>query len=257
MQDSVFENAAELLENVKKAAQASGRSFEDITVVAATKTVSAERINLLADCGITNIGENRVQELLDKYDKIDKDKFTFHFIGKLQTNKVKYIVDKVDMIHSVDSMKLAEEINKRCEKIGKRMKVLIEVNVGKEESKSGVMPEDVGELAQGIAALPFVELCGLMAIPPKPEYVRADDPDFDEKSQKNKEIANYFQIVKQISLDIYLKRVDNSNVHDYNMRILSMGMSQDYREAIVGGSTMIRPGRILFGERDGNVNTVK
>lgn len=255
MKDPLYLNVPELLANVKEAAEKSGRSFEEITVVAATKTVSADRINLLPELGITNIGENRVQELLDKYEALDREKFKIHFIGKLQTNKVKYIADKVDMIHSVESLKLAEEISKRCEKIGKVMDVLIEVNVGREESKSGVMPEDVYDLADAVSRLPYIRLCGLMAIPPKPEYISADDPDFDEKSKKNNNIANYFQIVKQISLDIYNKRADNSIMHNdsventVGMHTLSMGMSQDYREAILGGSTLIRPGRILFGER--------
>ena len=247
--DALFENAARLKADVADAARLSGRKPENITIVAATKTVPPERINLLPECGIFNMGENRVQELLEKYDYIDKERLTLHFIGKLQTNKVKYIVDKVDMIHSVDSEKLAEEISRRCEKIGKVMKVLIEVNIGREQSKSGVFPEDVLPLAKSMLDMPGLELCGLMAIPPKIDYISVNDPNFAVKSECNTSFPNYFQNVKQLALDISSKLDHNSNVHSGIMRILSMGMSGDYREAILNGADVIRPGRYLFGER--------
>lgn len=249
VRDVLFENAERLLRDVEDAAILSGRRASDITVVAATKTVPPERINLLPECGIYNIGENRVQELLEKYEFLDRERLTLHFIGKLQTNKVKYIADKVDMIHSVESERLAEEISKRCEKIGKVMKVLIEVNIGREPSKSGVMPEDVLPLARSIADMPGIELCGLMAIPPKIDYLSVNDPNFEVKSEGNNSFPNYFQNVKQLALDISSKIDHNSIMHSSIMRILSMGMSGDYREAILNGADVIRPGRILFGER--------
>lgn len=239
--DELFENARVLIERVKKTAVECGRNPDEITIVAATKTVAPERINLLPDCGIVNIGENRVQELLEKYDKLDRQRLTLHFIGKLQTNKVKYIIDKVDMIHSVDNLKLGQEISKRALAIGKVMNILVEVNVGREQSKSGVMPENALELVEELDKLEGINVCGLMAIPPKIE----DEANFFQKNSKS---FNYFQIVKQLSLDISLKRVHNSK-YGSMMQILSMGMSSDYPQAIENGATIIRPGRVLFGER--------
>ena len=142
---------------------------KDVTLLAATKTVSPEYINYAASLGLRLMGENRVNELLEKYDAIDKSKLDIHFIGALQSNKVKYIIDKVSMIHSVDRLSLAEEISRRALAIGKVMPVLVEVNIGKEESKSGVMPEDVLGFVRKISALKGISVEGLMAIPPKSE----------------------------------------------------------------------------------------
>ncbi len=202
---------------------------KNVTVVAATKTVDAERINYAIECGLRHIGENRVNELLEKYDSYDK-RAEVHFIGQLQRNKVKYIIDKVSLIHSVDSVALADEIEKQAKKHGLVMDVLIEVNIGREESKGGVMPEELDKVLEYIRTLDHVKVRGLMAIPPKIENV------------ENK--SNFFSKMSEIFIDISTQNVDNSS-----MDILSMGMSADYVEAVNCGSTMIRPGTAIFGKR--------
>ena len=244
MSDILIENVERIKREVASAALGVGRRPEDVRIVPATKTVSPERINLLLDCGIDTIGENRVQELLEKYDALDK-RFSIHFIGKLQTNKVKYIIDKVDMIHSVDSLKLCEEIGKRAMAIGRVMDILIEINIGKEESKSGIMPEEAVEFAEKASLIEGIRIVGLMVIPPKICHEKGDfEGDSEGGSQKIYTSAFYFENVKKISLDIL-----NKNMHNVIMRELSMGMSDDYCEAVINGSTIIRPGRAIFGER--------
>ncbi len=202
-----------------------------VTLLAASKTVSAEYINYAAECGLRLIGENRVNELLEKYDAINKDLLDIHFIGALQSNKVKYIIDKVSMIHSVDRLSLAEEISRRAVAIGKVMPVLVEVNVGKEPSKSGVMPEDTLAFIKKIAVLPGISVCGLMTIPPK-----------SDSREKNIE---FYKKIKQIFIDISCQNVDN-----VSMRILSAGMSGDWKEAVECGSNMVRIGSGIFGQRN-------
>ena len=217
---------------IAEAAVRSGRKPEDITFLAATKTVPAEVINHAIGCGLRFIGENRVQEFMDKYEKIDWDKgVSGQIIGRLQTNKVKYIIDKVDCIQSVDSVKLAKEISRLAEKIGRKMPVLIEVNIGGEESKGGIEKAALPELLEEIAVLPGIQVNGLMAIPP----ICA------EKSA----LCNYFSQMHQSFIDIRAKKIDN-----VFMNCLSMGMSSDYAEAIECGATMVRIGSSLFGPRD-------
>ena len=240
MADTLIENIERIKKEVAEAAIQSGRSAADVRIVPATKTVSAERINLLLDCGIDTIGENRVQELMEKYDALDK-RFHIHFIGKLQTNKVKYIIDKVDMIQSVDSLKLCEEISKRAKAHGKVMDVLLEVNIGKEESKSGIMPESVVEFAAEASKYDGIKIVGLMVIPPA---ISSENRSEGSDSQKVYNCGAYFKKVKELSLDILNKNIDN-----VIMRELSMGMSSDYCEAVSCGATIIRPGRAIFGER--------
>lgn len=203
---------------------------KNVTVVAATKTVDVERINYAIECGLRHIGENRVSELLEKYDSYDK-RATVHFIGQLQRNKVKYIIDKVSLIHSVDSIALADEIEKQAKKKGLTMDVLVEVNIGREESKGGVMPEEIESLLAHIRTLEHVKVRGLMTIGPKIEKC------------ENK--SHFFSKMSEIFIDISTKNVDNSI-----MDILSMGMSSDYLEAVSNGSTMIRPGTAVFGKRN-------
>ena len=203
---------------------------KNVTVVAATKTVDAERINYAIECGLRHIGENRVNELLEKYDSYDK-RAEVHFIGQLQRNQVKYIIDKVSLIHSVDSVALADEIEKQAKKHGLVMDVLIEVNIGREESKGGVMPEYLDEILAHISTLEHVNVRGLMTIGPKIE--------------NNENKSHFFSKMSEIFIDISTKKVDNSN-----MDILSMGMSSDYLEAVELGSTMIRPGTAIFGKRN-------
>lgn len=226
----VLEKAPLILQQIE-AAQKKSPYGQKVTVCAATKTRSAEEINLLPSLGITTIGENRVQELLEKYDALDREHLDIHFIGALQTNKVKYIIDKVSMIQSVDRLSLAKEIDRQAEKHGLVMNVLCEINIGQEDSKSGVAPEKAAEFVEELCAFPHLKVCGLMAIPPV-------CTDFQVQKQ-------YFQKIMQIFIDICAKKVDNSNMH-----ILSFGMSGDFQEAIECGSTMVRPGTALFGPRN-------
>ncbi len=205
----------------------------DTTLLLATKCVDADRINYAISCGITHIGENRVNELLEKYDKIHRDKVKLHFIGHLQRNKVKYIVDKVDMIQSVDSIRLAEEIERECSKKNIYMPILVEINIGNEESKSGISPEETEVFLKKISNFPHLKVKGLMAIPPATE---------------NKEIIiKNFKKMYQIYLDIKEKMLDN-----VDMDILSVGMSGDYKEAVSCGSNMVRIGSLVFGHRNYN-----
>lgn len=206
----------------------SGTSTE---LIAVTKTRTIDEINFAIECGIKHIGENRVQELLEKYDHIAKNEVSVHLIGRLQTNKVKYIIDKVDLIHSVDSYKLACEISKRAQNIGKIQDILIEVNIGDEDSKGGVSPSELLEFISTVADLGGIRIRGLMCIPPRIE--------------ENGSNLKYFSNLKQLSVDINAKKIDN-----VSMDILSMGMSDDYEDAIKAGSSFIRVGRGIFGTRN-------
>ena len=217
-------------ENITNAAIASGRTREDIIFLSATKTVDVEYINYAISLGLKYIGENKVQELLSKYDGYDLSKASLQFIGHLQSNKVRQIVDKVDMIQSVDSVKLATEIAKQSLKHNKSTDILLEVNIGKEESKSGVFPEQLEELCGEVSKLEGVNIKGLMTIPPI-----CDDP---------KTISVYFSSMYNLFIDIKGKKLDNVSM-DY----LSMGMSSDYEEAIKCGANMVRIGSSLFGAR--------
>ena len=182
-------------ERIAEAAEKSGRKREDITFLAATKMVEPEVINHAISLGLDHIGENKVQELLSKYDKYNLDNCSLQFIGHLQTNKVRQIIDKVDLIQSVDSIKLAGEISKQALKINRKCDVLVEVNIGREENKSGVMPEQLEELLCQIAELDGVSVKGLMAIPP-----------ICESSQK---ISEFFNKMHNIFIDISQKKLDN------------------------------------------------
>ena len=251
--ETVRENIRQIKENIKKSALEAGRNPDDVLLLAATKTVDADTINFAVDNGITCIGENRVQELCDKYDSINKDKVDIHFIGTLQTNKVKYIADKVSMIHSVDSVKLAKDIDKQCKKIGKVMNVLVEINIGKEESKGGIMPEDCEEFLKEISVFENIRVCGLMTIPPKcvSDDFQSNQTTFDSEncqkmtcskiSYKNQD---FFKKIMKLFLDISQKKLDN-----IYMQYLSMGMSDDYEQAVSEGSSIVRVGRSLFGSR--------
>lgn len=218
-------------ETICGAAQESGRKREDIIFLAATKTVEPKVINHAVGCGLRYIGENRVQELLSKYGEYDLEHCELQFIGHLQTNKVRQIIDKVSMIQSVDSLKLADEIDRQARIRSKVMNVLVEVNIGREENKSGVMPEQLEELLCQIRDKQNISVKGLMAIPPV----------CTDKSS----ICKYFDNMYRIFIDISAKKLDN-----ISMEHLSMGMSEDYREAILCGATMVRVGSALFGERN-------
>ena len=225
------ENYPRILEEIARAAEKSGRSAQDITLLAATKTVPLEVVNHAIEKGLACIGENRVQELLDKYDGLHKDQCDIQFIGQLQTNKVKYLMGKVSCIQSVGSVKLAKEISRLCLREGATRKVLVEVNIGREESKGGVLPEALFEVVDEIRTLPGLHVEGLMAIPPICE--------------KKAELCGYFSAVRQSYVDIAAKKLDN-----VSMNCLSMGMSSDFQEAIACGATMVRVGSSLFGKRD-------
>ena len=223
-----------ICENIARAAEESGRTAGDIIFLAATKTVDPAAINHAISLGLRYIGENRVQELLSKYDAYDLEHASLQFIGHLQTNKVRQIVGKVDLIQSVDSVKLAEEISRCSKKLGISTDILLEVNVGREENKSGVMPEQLPELIENIRSIDAIRVRGLMAIPP-----------ICENAQEN---SKFFDIMRNIFLDIKAKNIDN-----ISMDILSMGMSDDYAEAIRCGANMIRVGSALFGARNYNI----
>ena len=232
----VLERIADAKKRIADAAERSGRRAEDVTLLAATKTVDADTINFAIRNGIKCIGENRVQELLEKYDAIEKDGVDIHFIGRLQTNKVKYIADKVCMIHSVDSVKLAKEIDRQCAKISVVMDVLVEVNIGGEESKGGISPENLEDFLREISVFRNIRVRGLMCIPPKCEN--------DENTKKSYKNNVFFEKIMKLFLDISQKKLDN-----IYMQVLSMGMSDDYETAVEEGSTIVRIGRGLFGSR--------
>ena len=204
---------------------------KDITLLAATKTVPATVINYVTkELGVTDIGENRVQELLEKYDELDLDGVKLHFIGKLQTNKVKYIIDKVDMIHSLDSVKLAKEIDARAKKIGKVMDVLVEINSGREENKPGVFPENVSSFLKELEIFENTKIKGFMTIAPV----------CIEKSDYRK----YFKETYSIFID----NLQNKQ-HNISMEFLSMGMTDSFDIAIEEGSDIVRIGSAIFGSR--------
>lgn len=206
------------IKTIFKNIESTGR---EVRIVAATKTVDPQRINLLNGLGISTMGENRVQELLSKYDDLEMD--DIHFIGGLQTNKVKYIVDKVSMIQSVDRLSLANEIDRRCKAIDKVMPILLEVNVGQEESKSGTTAEELFKLASEIENLQNVEVQGIMSVLP----IGAD--------------ASLYQKMHEL----FVAMKDKYSTVKY----LSMGMSDDYMIAIENGANMVRLGSIIFGRR--------
>ena len=219
----------EISEDISAAAAAVGRNPEEITLMAVTKTVPPERVNEVIAAGCRLLGENRVQELLEKYEHYDK-RAKIHFIGTLQTNKVKYIVDKVDMIESVDSLHLADEIERRCAAIGKTMDILLEVNIADEESKSGFTYDEIPAVIEKISKFNHLKLRGFLTI--------------GRFGAEIEETRGYFQKMRALLVDIRSKKIDNKDIS-----ILSMGMSGDYTVAVQEGATVVRVGRGLFGER--------
>ena len=219
-----------VMNNIERACKKAGRTPEDVTLIAVSKTKPITMLQEIYDHGCRNFGENKVQELLDKYEVLPKD-IKWHMIGHLQRNKVKYIVDKVSLIHSVDSLRLAEEISKEALKKNVEVNILVEVNVANEETKFGTTSQEAIELVDAISKLPGIHIKGLMSIAP---YV--------EDSEQNRQ---YFAQLKQLSVDIITKNIDN-----VSMDILSMGMSGDYEVAVEEGATYVRVGTGIFGERD-------
>ena len=222
----IKDNVKRVLDNIAESAVKSGRKPEDVTLVAVTKTVTAKEAQEVVDAGVLTLGENRVQSLLDKYEVL-ADKPTWHLIGHLQTNKVKYIADKVSLIHSVESLKLAEEIDRKFKAVNKTADILVQVNVSGEESKFGITPFDTFNLIEEISKLENVHIQGLMTMAP---LIATPD-----------ECRKYFYDLKELSQKIADKKYEN-----VSMRHLSMGMSGDYKEAILEGATIVRVGSALF-----------
>lgn len=232
----IKENISIVRENIKNACNKAGRACDEVTLIAVSKTKPVEALMEAYEAGCRDFGENKVQELLDKYEQLPGD-IRWHMIGHLQRNKVKYIVGKVALIHSVDSLRLAEEISKEAVKRNVTADILVEVNVAGEESKFGTTTKDAMELVEKIAALPGIFVKGLMTIAP---YV--------EKEEENRQ---HFVNLRQLSVDIKNKNIDN-----VSMEILSMGMTGDYRTAIEEGATYVRVGTGIFGDRDYGVSNL-
>ena len=227
------DNLKKVQENIRKACKKAGRNEEEVTLIAVSKTKPLSDLEEILDAGVIEFGENKVQELCDKFEHI-KSPVHWHMIGHLQTNKVKYIVDKVCLIHSVDSIKLASQISKEAEKKQVECDVLIEVNVAQEESKFGITTDETLALIREVAALPHVHIKGLMTIAP---FV--DDP------EENRPV---FRSLYELS-----KTVAKEQIPDVSTEILSMGMTNDYMVAIEEGATMVRVGTGIFGERNYNI----
>ncbi len=225
----IADNLRSVQQNIEEARTRAGRS-DNVTLIAVSKTKPVEMLMEAYEAGARDFGENKVQEITEKYPQLPKD-IRWHLIGHLQTNKVKYIVDKVAMIHSVDSYKLAQEISRQAVKKGVCIDVLIEVNVAKEESKFGVYPEDTCALCEQISALPNIKIRGLMTVAPNVE-----DP------EQNRAV---FCRLRELLVDIQAKNIDN-----VNMDCLSMGMSGDYLVAVEEGATHVRVGTSIFGHRE-------
>lgn len=226
----VAENLAQVQKNINESCSKINRDPNEVTLIAVSKTKPVEMLKEAYDAGARVFGENKVQEIVDKYDQMPSD-VKWHMIGHLQRNKVKYIVDKVAMIHSVDSLRLAETIEKEAAKKAVIVPILIEVNVAQEESKFGLKPEEVLPLIEQIADFSHIRIKGLMTIAP---YV--------DNAEENREI---FRELKKLSVDIAAK-----NINNVTMSVLSMGMTGDYMVAVQEGSTMVRVGTGIFGARN-------
>ena len=227
------ENLQEVEERIQEACRRAGTDRSEVTLVAVSKTKPVSMLKEAYDLGVRVFGENKVQEIREKYEALPKD-IEWHMIGHLQTNKVKYIADKVSLIHSVDSLRLAETIEKEAVKHNRIVDILLEVNVAEEESKFGIKTSEVLALAENVVQLPHIRLRGLMTIAP-----------FVENPEKNRAI---FANLHELYVDIKDKNIDNGTVS-----ILSMGMTNDYEVAIEEGATMVRVGTGIFGARDYSV----
>ena len=226
----LLDNLKDVEERIQAACDRSGRKREDVLLVAVSKTKPVEMIEEVMTAGIVDFGENKPQELRDKYEILPKN-LRFHMIGHLQTNKIKYVIDRVVLIHSIDSIHLAEAVNAEAKKHNRIMPVLVEVNVAQEESKSGFLVEKAENAIREIAKLSNIRVEGLMTIAP-----------FVENAEENRQ---YFVKLRKLSVDIAAKNIDNVTMHH-----LSMGMTGDYEVAIEEGATMVRVGTGIFGERN-------
>lgn len=226
----ILENITNVRKNIEKACEKAGRNASEVTLVAVSKTKPVSMLKEAYAAGCREFGENKVQELCDKYEVLEHD-IKWHMIGHLQTNKVKYLIGKTTLIHSVDSYKLACEIEKQAAKKDCIMDILVEINIAEEDTKFGVSKEEVLALVRQIAALPHIRIKGLMTVAP---YV--------ENPEENR---LFFRNIKQLSVDIGQQNIDN-----VSMDILSMGMTGDYMVAIEEGATIVRVGTGIFGERN-------
>lgn len=226
----LLDNLKDVEERIQAACDRSGRKREDVLLVAVSKTKPVEMIEEVMTAGIVDFGENKPQELRDKYEVLPQN-LRFHMIGHLQTNKIKYVIDRVVLIHSIDSIHLAEAVNAEAKKHNRIMPVLVEVNVAQEESKSGFLMEKTENAIREIAKLSNIRVEGLMTIAP-----------FVENAEENRQ---YFVKLRKLSVDIAAKNIDNVTMHH-----LSMGMTGDYEVAIEEGATMVRVGTGIFGERN-------
>ena len=226
----LLDNLKVVEERIQAACDRSGSKREDVLLVAVSKTKPVEMIEEVMTAGIVDFGENKPQELRDKYEVLPKN-LRFHMIGHLQTNKIKYVIDRVVLIHSIDSIHLAEAVNAEAKKHNRIMPVLVEVNVAQEESKSGFLVEETENAIREIAKLSNIQVEGLMTIAP-----------FVENAEENRQ---YFVKLRKLSVDIAAKNIDNVTMHH-----LSMGMTGDYGVAIEEGATMVRVGTGIFGERN-------
>ena len=230
---AIKESIRAIRERIAEAADRSGRSSTEVTLIGVTKTVGVPEMREMIRNGVTHIGENRAQEIVSKYPQLTDDGLCWHMIGTMQKNKVRHIADKVNLIQSVDGVSLAMEIDKAGKRLNKRVPVLVEVNIAGEETKGGVKPEDAAELVKRIAELSNVEARGLMTIAPY-----TGDP---------QNLRRYFQRMRELFVDIkdYYDNVVDTDVFG----VLSMGMTNDYAVAVEEGSTMVRIGTGIFGER--------
>lgn len=227
------EQLEQVNQNIQEACDKAKRDRSEVTLIAVSKTKPIEVLQDAYNLGVRVFGENKVQELVDKYEALPKD-IEWHMIGHLQTNKVKYIIDKVAMIHSVDSIKLAETIEKEAAKKDCIANILVEVNVAEEDSKFGLKVEDVIPFIEKISTFPHIQVKGLMTIAP-----------FVENAEENRDI---FAKLHKLSVDINAKNIDNTS-----MSVLSMGMTNDYEVAVEEGATMVRVGTGIFGARNYNI----
>lgn len=226
------ENLRQVEENICKACEKAGRKREDATLIAVSKTKPVPMLSEIYDCGVRDFGENKVQEICEKREQLPSD-IQWHMIGHLQRNKVKYIVSDVTLIHSVDTYRLAEEINIQAKKVNRIVPILIEVNIAGEASKFGISGEETLQLVEEISKLDNLQIKGLMTIAP---YV--EDPE---------ENRPYFRKIRELAVDIASQNIDN-----VSMDVLSMGMTGDYMVAIEEGATLVRVGTGIFGERNYN-----
>lgn len=229
MSSFIKENIDEVRKKIENSAKKVGRNPDDILLLAVSKTIDVPKIKEAVACGLNSLGENRVQEIMEKYEPMG-DGINWHLIGHLQTNKVKYIIDKVCLIHSVESIKLATEIDKKAEKSGVIMDILVEVNMAGEESKFGIAPSECESFIRELSKFKNIRVKGLMTVAP-----------FTENPEDNR---IYFRKLKEMLVDINSKNIDNINMCE-----LSMGMTGDYEVAIEEGATIVRVGTGIFGER--------